>query len=517
MSTARTLRLSSRIATVALLVLSLGTATTLAQSPKTGGTLVIAVTSEATAFDPHYGTGYYSEIAMAFTHERLVTFDADGNTVPLLAKSWDTVDPLTWDFHLQQGVKFQDGSELNADVVAWYFNFSLDPQNETAWRTEVAPVIDQVEAVDQDTVRFHLKQPQASLPVTLASWPTGAGIKSRKAWEDKGKDASLSAPVGTGPFVLEEWRRGDRYIFNRNPDYWQTGLPYVDRVVVRIIPEAAVQLAALTAGEVDIIDAAPRHEVPRLRAEGMQIVSAAGWQQEILWMNNLAAPFDDQRVRLAVAKSIDRQRIVDTLFFGTATVASGGIPPGHWAAAEGLETSTYDPDGARELLAAAGREGGIQVELLTSTRQPELKAEAELIQQMLAEIGVTAGIKVLELGAWWDVVLAEPYTYQLVLGEYSLAPDPHDFLWLNLRSDNQYALSRPQSTELDELLDKGRASSNRDERTAIYRQVQELVDAEAPIVFLLHRDVLRATSPAVRNFSIAGNGYIFATSVWVDR
>ena len=130
---------------------------------------------------------------------------------------------------------------------------------------------------------------------------------------------------------------------------------------------------------------------------------------------------------------------------------------------------------------------------------------------------MTAGIKVLELGAWWDVVLAEPYTYQLVLGEYSLAPDPHDFLWLNLRSDNQYALSRPQSTELDELLDKGRASSNRDERTAIYRQVQELVDAEAPIVFLLHRDVLAGYEPRRAQFSIAGNGYIFATSIWVDR
>ena len=136
---------------------------------------------------------------------------------------------------------------------------------------------------------------------------------------------------------------------------------------------------------------------------------------------------------------------------------------------------------------------------------------------MLAEIGVSASIKVLELGAWWDVVLAEPYKYQIVLGEYSLAPDPHDFLWLNLRSDNQYALSRPQSSEIDELLDKGRASSDREERTAIYGQVQELVDAEAPIVFLLHRDVLRVTGPAVRDFSIAGNGYIFATSVWVDR
>ena len=517
MSDPRTLRMLSRLAATVLLALSLGTATTLAQSPKSGGDLVIAVTSEATAFDPHYGTGYYSDIAMAFTHERLVTFDADGNTIPLLAKSWETVDPLTWDFHLQQGVKFQDGSEFNAEVVAWYFNFSLDAQNETAWRTEVAPILDKVEAVDPNTVRFHLKQPQASLPVTLASWPTGAGIKSRKAWEEKGKEASLTEPVGTGPFILEEWRRGDRYIFSRNPDYWQDGLPYLDRVVVRIVPEAAVQLAALRAGEVDIIDAAPRHEVPRLRDEGMQIVSAAGWQQEILWMNNLMPPFDDQRVRLAIAKSIDRQRIVDTLFFGTATAASGGIPPGHWAAAEGLQNSTYDPDGARELLAAAGHDGGFEVELLTSTRQPELKPEAELIQQMLAEIGVTASIKVLELGAWWDVVLAKPYKYQIVLGEYSLAPDPHDFLWLNLRSDNQYALSRPQSSQIDELLDKGRGSSNREERTAIYRQVQELVDAEAPIVFLLHRDVLRATGPAVRDFSIAGNGYIFATVVWVNR
>ena len=167
MSNSRTLRALSRLAAAALLVLSLGTATTLAQSPKSGGELVIAVTSEATAFDPHYGTGYYSDIAMAFTHERLVTFDADGNTVPLLAKSWETVDPLTWDFHLQQGVKFQDGSEFNADVVAWYFNFSLDPENETAWRTEVAPILDKVEAVDQHTVRFRLKQPQASSPSRL--------------------------------------------------------------------------------------------------------------------------------------------------------------------------------------------------------------------------------------------------------------------------------------------------------------------------------------------------------------
>jgi len=502
----------------ALATLTLASATpTLAQSPTPGGTLTIAVTSEPTAFDPHYGTGYSSDMAMTFTHEDLVRVNEGSDPVPLLATSWETVDPTTWEFRLREGAKFHDGTEFNAEDVAWYFNFSLDPANETAWRTEIAPIIESVKAVDTYTVRFNLKKPQASFPVLLASWAVGTGIKSPDAWAKNGKDVSLRTPVGTGPYILTEWSRGDRYEFRRNPDYWREGLPYVENIVVRIIPESSVQVAALLAGEVDIIQTTPRHEVSRLRAEGMEIVTASGWQQEMLWMNNLKPPFDNANVRKAIAKAIDRDRIVDTLFFGTATVASAGIPPGHWAFEEGLTGTSYDVEAAKALLAEAGYPDGFETEILTSNRQPEFKAEAELIQQMLAEIGIRTQIRLLELGAWWDVVLAQPYEYGLVLGEYSLAPDPHDFLWLNLRSDGEYALSRPQNPELDELLDQGRNTSDQAKRAEIYRQIHRIVDREVPILYILHRQLIYATRPEVRDFTLTGSGYIYPAEIWLDR
>ena len=488
-----------------------------AQEPKQGGTLTIAVTAGPTAFDPHYGTGYNSDFAMAFTHEKLTAIDAGGNPVPLLATSWKMVDPTTWEFKLRQGVKFQDGTPFDAESVAWYFTFGLDPANDTAWRTELATIVDRVEAVDPETVRFHLKQPQSSFPVTLTNWAVGPGFKSRKAWEANGKEKSLRTPVGTGPFKLVNWSSGDRYEFERNPDYWQKGRPYVDKLVVRIIPEASVQVAALLAGEVDMVQAAPRHEVARLKDNGMVIVTAGGWQQEILWMNNTKAPFDNPKVRKAIAKGIDRQRIIDTLFFGTALPAVGGIPPWHWAAAKDLTGTSYDPAAAKALLAEAGLPNGFDTEILTSNRQPELKPEAELIQQMLSEIGVRAKIQLLEIGAWWDVVLKKPYEYQMLLGEFALAPDPHDFFGLNLASDNDYALSRPKIPELDKLLSEGRAATDRAERTKIYRRVQEIVDSEVPLLFLHHRELIFVTRPEVKGFNLTGSGYVFADGIWVDR
>lgn len=486
-----------------------------ATAPRRGGTMTVAFTSEPAGLDPFYSAGQPASLATELTHERLLTFDAKGDVVPQLAESFQLRNPTTYVFALRRGVKFHDGTPLTADIVAWNFNFMIDPKNATRVGSQLA-VIKSVKALDSLRVQFDLKNPSAALPVLLASW--AAKIKSKAAWEKYGKDGSAEHPAGTGPFILLQWRKGDRLVYIRNPNYWRTGLPHLDRVVLRVIPDASVQLASLLSGAVDLIGTAPRSELARLgRNPQVTVHMGEGWQEEILWFNNLKPPFNDPKVRRALAKAIDRKGIVDTLFFGTSTPGSAGIPPSSWAFKPGLNQSSYDPEGAKALLKEAGHENGFSAELLTNTRQPEFRQEATLIQAYLSKVGVQANIKVVETGAWFDRVLAKQPDYDMTLSEWGVNPDPDEFLSINLKSDGLYAIARHQIPGLDELLVQGVAASDLATRKAVYWKIQDLVDTNVPMVFLHHRNEVKVTRSYVKNFSTRGNFLVVLTEVWLDK
>ncbi len=483
--------------------------------PKYGGKLIVGISADAQNFDPHFKSGKESDIVQEGIFERLVRLDAAGNAVPDLAESWKVVDPRTYVFTLRRGVKFHDGSDFNADVVKWNFDFALDPKNATAVAGQLE-MIESVTVLDPYTVQFKLKAPFSAFPIRLGSWV--AKIKSRAAYEKFGKEHSIRNPVGTGPFIFKEWKK-DQYIrVVRNPNYWNKPLPYLDEVEYRPIPDEAVKLTNLLTGQIDLIDNAPPHELAALeKNRDVRVARTEGWQQEILWFNTRRAPFNNQKLRLAIAKSINKSAMVKALFFGTAIPATAGLPPSSWAYHPGLNASAYDPDGARRLVAESGVRPGLKATVVVSTASPLFKQEAEMIQQFVRPLGIELQVQVLETGAWWDRVLGQSRDWDMALEDFALNPDPDEYYSLHIPCNDTYNLAGICDEEMEKLFKEGRALTDREQRKQAYFKLQELLDERVPLVFLAHRQEYEVHRSYVKNYVARGNGFPRLHEVWLDK
>lgn len=484
--------------------------------PKYGGKLIIGISGDPQAFDPHFKYPKESDLVQEAIFERLVRLDAAGNVLPDLAESWEAVDPSTYVFKLRRDVKFHDGSDFDADVVKWNFDFAIDPNNATAVGGQLA-MIESVTVLDPYTVRFNLKYPFSAFPVRLASWV--AKIKSKVAYEKFGKEHSIKNPVGTGPFMFKEWKP-DQYVrIVRNPNYWNKRLPYLDEIEYRPIPDASVKLTNLLTGQVHLVDNAPPHELAKLEKNPDLVVSRTeGWNQEILWFNTRRPPFDNPKLRLAIAKSIDKAAMVKALFFGLAIPATGGgLPPSSWAFKSDLNTSTYDPEGAKRLMAESGVGPGLKATVVVATASELFKREAEMIQQFVKPLGIDLQVQVLETGTWWDRVLGKEADWDAALEDFGLNPDPDEYYSLHIPCGDTYNLSGICDEELEKAFNEGRAVTDQEQRKQAYFKVQEQLDRKVPLVFLAHRQEFEVHWKYVKGYAARGNGFIRVHEVWLDR
>lgn len=484
--------------------------------PKYGGKLIVGISADAQKFDPHFKAGKESDIVQEGIFERLVRLDAGGNVLPDLTESWEVVDATTYDFKLRRDVKFHDGSDFNADVAKWNFDFALDPKNATAVAGQLA-MIESVTVTGPYIVRFKLKYPFSAFPIRLASWV--AKIKSKMAYEKFGKERSIKNPVGTGPFLFKEWKP-DQYIrLVRNPNYWNKKLPYLDEIEYRPIPDASVKLVNLLTGKVHLVDNVPPHELANLeKNKDLVVAKSEGWNQELLWFNVRRPPFDNPKLRLAVAKSINKAAMVKALFFGTAIPATGGgLPPSSWAFKSDLNASTYDLEGAKRLMAESGVASGLKATVIVGTASPIFKREAEMIQQFVKPLGIDLKVEVLETGAWWDRVLGEGFKWDAALEDFGLNPDPDEYYSLHIPCGDTYNLSGICDKEIEKAFNEGRGKTDQEQRKQAYFKVQEQLDQKVPLVFLAHRQNLKVHWNYVKGFSPRGNGLMRIHEVWLDK
>ncbi len=501
-----------------LVLLALGLGLAFAQSY--GGVLRAGMQTDPVGLDPHTTNATSTRNMLENVYDTLVMYDASGKIQPGLAESWETSeDGLTWTFHLRPGVVFHNGDALKASDVVFSINRIKDPAIASPRQGDF-DVVDSVEATDDQTVVFHLSQPFAPLLAKL-----GASLNvivSQKVTEAAGGNLDNTV-VGTGPFEFVEYVPQTRMVLKKNPNFWGkdaagNALPYLDGITFTFYPDPTARTTAIQTGNVDWIEYVPSADVDVLKSDGnVQVVGGLSNNFRSLYFNVTKPPFDNRLVRQAVAYAIDEQAVVDLALFGTGGVAAEGttIPASNFY---GVKDSPYqgrDVEKAKALLAEAGMSDGFTFDLYVTSTYDFLRTPAEIIQQNLADIGVTANIVAEDWSIYLPKVLDSQFT-TTILGESGQA-DPDDFLYNPFHSDNPNNFGLYSNPEVDKLLEQGRLVADQDQRKAIYDQAQHLILDDSPQVFLFHSSQYEALRNNVEGYEHFPNtSYLGLRTTWMQ-
>ena len=483
-----------------------------AQTPP--GVLVVGQIAEPKSLDPAAVTAQNDFRITVNLYEGLMRY-APGtlSPEPLLATGYEvSEDGTEYTFTLREGVMFHDGTPFNAEAVKFNFDRML---NEDHPYHDTGPfplafffsAIQSTEAVDDYTVKFTLDAPYAPFLSNLA-YPTGL-LVSPAAVMASGADFGR-APVGTGPYKFAEWRSNEAVVLERNPDYWGEAAG-LDAAVFRPITDANTRVAEMLAGGIDVMVEVPPTALSEFQTDAFKVYEQAGPHLWFLILNAKEGPFADKRVRQAANYAINKEAIVNDVLEGTADVAAGPTPPAFaWAYDEALDPYPYDPEKAKALLAEAGVAEGTELTFYVT----------EGGSGMLDPIPMGTAIQA-DLNAVGFDVRIETYEWNTFLGEVNpglegkadmaemawMTNDPDTLPFLALRTEawpdaggfNSGYYSNPA---VDELLEKARVATSQDERAALYREMQALVQEDAPWVFVANWKQNAVSSASVDNFAL---------------
>lgn len=478
-----------------------GTASEPTGEPVSGGTLTYASgDAEPSCLDPHVGGNYPQALIATQYLESLVSLDEDGAVIPWLATDWhESGDGLSWEFTLREDVTFTDGTPFDADAVAANIAHVQDPATASSTGYLALAKIKDVVAVDDHLVRLELSAPDSALLESLSQiW---VAIQSPKALE-RSQEENCAAPVGTGPFVVDEWERQDSVTLVRNDGYTSppadaegTGLPYLDTIVWRFIPDSASRYAALQSGEAQVIDNAQPDTIRSAASDDAieELDAPRPGAANRIELNSGKAPFDDVRVREAFIRSVNVDDGIEGLFFGTAERSYSPLSSVEPLGLSEPELFTVDTDAAAALLDEAGwderdadgyriKDGErLTLDFPVSTNQ-SIPAEQSLFEQLQAD-AKTAGFEVnlhpLDLSSWYGA-LAEN-DYDLVSAPYTkVGPDVLRILYhsdsIEPAPSGYFAnLAQVDDAELDDLLTQASATSDARERADLYAQAQRII------------------------------------------
>ncbi|AVX03622.1 periplasmic dipeptide transport protein [Maritalea myrionectae] len=505
----------TRRAFVAASIAALGMfpALTSAHAQTPADVLVVGQIAEPKSLDPAAVTAVNDFRILVNLYEGLVRYKPGTLEVaPALAESWDiSEDGTEYTFKLREGVTFHDGTPLNAEAVKFNFDRMLD-EDHPYHNTGPFPLafffsaVEETMAVDDLTVKFKLNAPYAPFMSNLA-YPTGL-LVSPAAVKEHGEDIGRH-PTGTGPFKFVEWASNERVVVDRYADYW--GEPAgVQAVVFRPITDANTRVAEMLAGGIDMMVEVPPTALSQFQGDDFTIVEQAGPHVWFLILNAKEGPFANKLVRQAANYAINKEALVNDVLEGTAAVAAGPTPPAFaWAYNEELDPYPYDPEKAKELLAEAGAEGAELTFYVTEGGSGMLDpvAMGTAIQADLAAVGLDVKIETYE----WNTFLGE--VNPGLEGKADMAEmawmtnDPDTLPYLALRTDawpenGGFNSGYYSNEKVDELLEKARTSTSQDERAELYREMQVIVQEDAPWVFVANWKQNAVTNDRVENFDL---------------
>ena len=475
--------------------------------------LVVGQIAEPKSLDPATVTAVNDFRILMNIYDGLVRYkDGALEVEPALAESWDiSADGKTYTFKLRSGVKFQDGTNVDADAVKFNFDRMLDDKH-PFHNTGPFPLsfffsaIEKVEAVNSSTVRFTLNAPYAPFLSNLA-YPTGL-IASPAAIKKYGKDFGRN-PVGTGAFKFDTWKSNEAVIVSRNEGHWE-GKAGTEAVIFRPITDGNTRVAEMLSGGIDMIVEVPPTSLAKFSSINFAVAEQAGPHVWFLILNAKEGPFANKLVRQAANYAINKKAIVEDVLEGTAAIAAGPTPPAFaWAYNDALEPYPYDPAKAKALLKEAGVSNAKLTFYVTQGGSGMLDpvAMGTAIQADLAAVGFDVEIKTFE----WNAFLGE--VNPGLEGKADMAEmawmtnDPDTLPYLALRTAawpdkggfNSGYYSNPK---VDELLEAARSSTDQAERARLYKEMQTVVQEDAPWVFVANWKQNAVTSSKVQNFSL---------------
>jgi peptide/nickel transport system substrate-binding protein len=477
-----------------------------------GGEIVMAQTVFPKTLDPHMETGGPSSLSIDWLfYEGLMELELDGTLKPCLATSWEiSDDQLEISFKLRNDVTFHDGTKFNANAVKFNFDRVLDPDNKLSARYQLLS-IKEVQVLDDLSVKVVLKEKDAVLIYAIASRP-GAMMVSPAAVKKYGQDFRLN-PVGTGPFVFEEWISMDRVVAGKNPNYWRKAengdaLPYLDKVTARIVPETTVKLAELKRGTIHIIDNISAKDAAAARANPDIVVVEPGntWFRHITF-NNKKPPLSDPYFRKAISYAIDSEMILKATAFGEGYL-TGFMANKKWPGYDPSFTPySYDLDKAKEMLAKSGYAGKkVNLKFSFYNNDPE-RSVGELIQAQLSQLGINVTLDFIQVSAW--IQLMRSGKSDLGISRHE-TPMPHPWMPLSDRlfpweggGRNWAWYENPKVTD---LLDQLKKTIDPQQQGKLIREIEQIVVDDAGYYSLYQQTISRGVRKELKDFIITRQG-----------
>jgi peptide/nickel transport system substrate-binding protein len=471
---------------------------------KKGGKLVWALESDPVNLIPYGGVSTSNMWGKEFIYDSLLAWDKDLKVIPALAESYETPDPMTYVFKLRKGVKFHDGKVLDADDVKYSFDVYKDPPPPAAKSLQFN--FTSVDVVDANTVKMTLPKPDPTIPGVLA-WTRYTPIVPKGAFE---KINVSSQAIGTGPYKLVEFVPNDRVVLTRNPDFWRPGLPYLDDITLKVLPDEQSRLAALRSGTIDGGTFSSDTADTVKSDKSLTILTGLVASPKVIQFTIKEAkkPWNDVKVRQAINMTINRQTIIDNVYGGNAEL-SGPIPPGYgdWPIpASDLASKYYKMDvaGAKKLMADAGFAQGFPVTLQAISAPRAYTQIAEIVREQLKAIGIDVTVQPLEIGTFAKNIGNGDFDWGST--GRGMRGDPSGFVndfnkgtanypvWFNGGYDNP---------ELDKLYNDALQTVDQAKRKPMYQRIQEIILTEVPNMYTVQDKKFQIIRNRVKNMYVS--------------
>jgi peptide/nickel transport system substrate-binding protein len=467
--------------------------------------LIYATGADASTLDPHFSTDLRTRRVAMQIHETLVARGPDGKFVGVLAESWQTAtDGVSWTFKLRKGVKFHDGSDFDAEAVRFSMERLKDPATGSP-RRSMGEQIAALEVVDPLTVVIKTPRPYAALLAQLTM--ENLGIVSPAAAKKHGKDYGRS-PAGTGPFKLAYWRPGERIRLDANGDYWG-GKAQVRGLEFRVVPEDSARILVLLSGEAHLIDNITPAMLPRLeKAPNAQLITAMSQRTVYFGLNTKMAPFDNPKVRQALAHAIDTRALIKHVMNGKGDVSRSFIDP----SILGLPPSMpyeYDPAKSKKLLEEAGFKDGVAFDFYhTLGIYLNDRAVSEAIQAQAAPAGFKISLKTVDFPTHLSMLRARDRAAAYMLSEGSPTADADVSLNLVMKTGGPSNYGNYSNPAVDALIEKQRTQLEPAARNATVAEALKTISEDVPLIPLFYSPQLFAAAKTVDGIAIKRNEFI---------
>jgi peptide/nickel transport system substrate-binding protein len=444
---------------------------------------------------------------------------------PGLASEWKaSQDGKTWTLKLRSGVKFHDGTDFDAEAVKFNVERWWDEKHEFGYRTagktyeiwrdifggfkgKPESLLQNITVQGKDTITFVLKQPFASFPAAIASGYFGIASPAaiKKAGAQYGTPSSLA--VGTGPYVFKEWRSGDRIVLEKNPNYWKPGFPKSNQLVMRFITDPAARLAQLRAGTIDLtVDLAP-DQLREIQSDAtLEMLKRPSLNVGYLALNSSYPPLSKLEVRQAIAVALNKKEIVKAFWGELGENTPHFTPPlMQEFQSEGVQDYPFNPQAAKQALAQAGYPNGFPLDLwympVSRPYFPNPKPIAEAFAADLSAIGIKVNLQTKDWAAYLADRNKSPGFQAFMLGWTGDYSDPDTFYYPHFGPGSTKDIGNWKNEQLFTLLDKGRATNDKAERSKIYKQIDELLYTEAVRIPIVHSQPLLAKRKSVSGWT----------------